>query len=72
MFKDESALRLSLSIIVLVGFDLCNLARVMEEGIDRINGDTSLNSNHLDPHKREASPEINDNSLVEDSVEYCY
>ncbi len=42
----------------------------MEEGIDRTNGDTSLNSHHLDPHKREASPEINDNTLLEDSVEY--
>lgn len=43
----------------------------MEEDIDRTNGDTILSRNGLDPHKREASLEINDNLLVEDAVEYC-
>ena len=42
----------------------------MEEGIDRVTSDTSLNRNSRGPHKREASLEINDNPLVEDAVEY--
>lgn len=62
-----------LEVALLLGsFDLRYLPRVVEERVDGGDDDPGLDGEYLDTHQRDASPDVDDDALVEDPVEHFY